>query len=765
MKRGFDDKDLFPHVANYAGLIRLKEVKTDTSTEPPNDNGDNAILDKQYEMVSSLPVSDELSKLHPTDVYSAHLRGKYISIYKSKQGLLTYGFIEEDTPETLGKSLRQIDKTLGKSLRQIDKTQGKSLVVLDPGEITILKPIDGTRLEGTSPEGVRINIEGNVRSAITLEEGKDPDGEDYDQPHKVVITHQSVIDGQAQPKQTFDAELVPGNIENTGFKLELPDAILKTSDSHITATAHFSTVADLTDRILVPVIIGPPPDTTPPDVKISPMDTDIPTTTDETPLHIEGTASDPESGIQLVEVDIGDGFNAAQPSVNDWSKWSYQGTTSRTGDLQITAKAINKAGLSKDDSKSITITRVVSKPPRLRLYLAEGYRLSSYLGQYGAGRVIKTFSLLPGEKTKISVRTFTKTVTQTKQSSSILDSVTDESTKDFENTLEQEQSDKEQFKETFSYEVNGKAEASWGWGKASVSGGVKGGTDAARETFAKNVMNTTQKHATKASAKRDVTVNSSYERIDETQTEDQIEREIQNINVGRTLNFVFRQMNQEIITILHLTDARVVVWDGISDPSTSIRKEYTIPELDRLLEEFIVKDHHDMVKKGILDMLRGILPAVPINEGEEIKRVDFIEEIEPDGKEWRVKRITSEYTIPETGTPLRVPGIIMSLETNVMRTEGILVEALLGRSNALDRYSKRLQDASARLRELENEIKDVQREKDQLAISIVRTSNEEKAEVFEKVFPCCQPTIFSLWPPKPKDTVNQKNQSQNDDNR
>ena|GEM_PF-6675129 len=43
---------------------------------------------------------------------------------------------------------------------------------------------------------------------------------------------------------------------------------------------------------------------------------------------------------------------------------------------------------------------------RPRLYLIETYRLSSFLGSYGAGRILKTFTLLPGEKTKISVKTF-----------------------------------------------------------------------------------------------------------------------------------------------------------------------------------------------------------------------------------------------------------------------------------------------------------------------------------------------------------------------
>ena len=59
-----------------------------------------------------------------------------------------------------------------------------------------------------------------------------------------------------------------------------------------------------------------------------------------------------------------------------------------------------------------------------RVYLVETYRLSSFLGVYGAGKTIKTFSLFPGEKTKISVKTYAKRETDAKDASSILDSFT-----------------------------------------------------------------------------------------------------------------------------------------------------------------------------------------------------------------------------------------------------------------------------------------------------------------------------------------------------
>ena len=82
----------------------------------------------------------------------------------------------------------------------------------------------------------------------------------------------------------------------------------------------------------------------------------------------------------------------------------------------------------------------------LRISASGGFRNDPifFLGNYGAGRIIKTFTLLPGEATKISIKTYTKTEAQQKSSSSILDSFTEESSQDFESSVQQEQSNKEE---------------------------------------------------------------------------------------------------------------------------------------------------------------------------------------------------------------------------------------------------------------------------------------------------------------------------------
>jgi hypothetical protein len=391
---------------------------------------------------------------------------------------------------------------------------------------------------------------------------------------------------------------------------------------------------------------------------------------------------------------------------------------------------------------------------RPRLLLLESYRFESHLGQYGAGRIIKTFTLLPGEKTRISTRTYTRTEREAKRASSILDSVTEESTKDFENSISTEQSDKKNYQESFSYEINAKAQAVWGWGNATVSGGIKGATNSAHEEFAKNISNASEKHASTASSKRDVQINTSYEEKHIEEAETSIEREVQNINVSRTLNFVFRQMNQEHITALCLVDARVAVWDGNPDPSNSVRVEVALPELHSLLERFLVEERRKEMEEAIINELSSLFDYKGNAHNDFIEERTLLDRSgNPARTYWRVNpKLTTDYEDPITNKKeFTVQGLLVKADRHVMRTDGVMVEALLGAGNALDNYSEGLQNESIRAKELENELKEAEVRKSRLAISTVDEGPSEQVERFERVFPCCKPTIFSLWPPKEGD--------------
>lgn len=368
--------------------------------------------------------------------------------------------------------------------------------------------------------------------------------------------------------------------------------------------------------------------------------------------------------------------------------------------------------------------------PRPAILLVETYRLASYLGVYGAGKVVKTFSLLPGERTKISVRTFLKSEEERKSASSILDSFTEESATDFEESIASEQSNREKYEQSFQYYAEAEAKASWGFGSAKVKGGAKGGSNSAREEFAKNTSSATSKHSQKASAKRDVEINTSYEVKETEEQETSTEREIENINLSRTLNFVFRQMNQEFITILSLVDVRVAFFNGF--PET--RREVTLPELDSLLEEFIVPAQRSQVRKEIEDELKTILDF----RGD--LQTDFIEErsIGAATKYLRARtERTSQFKDPITGTVIEVPGVILSVQKNVMRTEGVIVEALLGVGDALDSYATRLQELEVGRRKAEVAAENSASEKAALLNDVVKNNDKERAKLLaDLTCPC-----------------------------
>lgn len=460
-------------------------------------------------------------------------------------------------------------------------------------------------------------------------------------------------------------------------------------------------------------------------------------------IQVTGSAAD-AGGIAYVELalDLNPvGVRAAEKSPGDWSTWKGTLTLNEPGKHTITARAYDNAGNLVETTIAVNVTITPEVNSRLkRIILVESYRLSSYLANYGAGRTIKTFSLLPGEKSKISIRSYAQSETTMKSAATILDSVTDDISEEFEQSIAKEQADQKNYEESNEYKVAAEAGASWGWGSAKVSASMSGGTNAAREQFAKNVSNNTQKHVAKASARRDVQINTTYEDKSTTSEESTIVREIENINVSRTLNFVFRQMNQEFITLLHLVDVRIGYFtiDTVNGKEEKVYREVTLPQLDALLEETIVPDKRTEVRNAIIYQLANIFDY-------QDKHHRFVEEqpfkdedgnVIPSSNYLRVKKdYTSVYLDDSTGTSISVPGIILAANRHVLRTDGIVVEALLGQGEALDSYSRNLQTESVREKELRNSLLEAEVEMKRLAVQILTDKDEAAAQIYALLNP------------------------------
>ncbi len=213
--------------------------------------------------------------------------------------------------------------------------------------------------------------------------------------------------------------------------------------------------------------------------------------------------------------------------------------------------------------------------------------ISNFLGDYGAGATVQTFSLLPGERTKITIKTYTRTETTTQEASSIFESNSASATNSFEASLQMERSLSTAIDTKMNSKLNGNTKTSWGVAEVNLKFGLEVGLNAGMKTFAKAVSNTSQKHTSEKSSKRDITITKSRETTEEKVKEEGLEREIYNPNLSHVLNFVFRQLNQEYLTILHLTDIRVAFSNKLPDDYM----EVALPDLDSLLDKYISKKY------------------------------------------------------------------------------------------------------------------------------------------------------------------------------
>ena len=256
--------------------------------------------------------------------------------------------------------------------------------------------------------------------------------------------------------------------------------------------------------------------------------------------------------------------------------------------------------------------------------------------------------------------------------------------------------------------------------------------------FAKRVDETASEHANEASATREMTVTSSSERSEEREDETVIDRTIKNVNMRRVLNFVFRELNQEYIVKMHLKDVRVAFTNGRLDTW----REVPLSGLRGLLEEFIKTGKIDEVAQQILHLVALIFDRndTPVASIEQITMA-------ANGQNWAVTPAVPNddgvYPPPsnksfyrfkrgalaQNGEQHQVDGVLMKERRIIMRTDSVIVEALLGQSDALDQYAMEVQEAAATSKTLANT-------RERLAHTILRgiVDPKEKVESYAAMF-------------------------------
>lgn len=380
-----------------------------------------------------------------------------------------------------------------------------------------------------------------------------------------------------------------------------------------------------------------------------------------------------------------------------------------------------------------------AEPPKPALFIVQVIGISAFLGDYGLGKTVKTFSLLPGETTTISTRTWRATEASVALASSIIDSYTESAADRFAETVMTETTDSATQSQTENWHAEAEVKGSFGFGSASVSGGGGGEYSSSTEEFAKAVDQAVAEHSAESSAHRENTVTSNSESSESTEDEEVIERTITNINVGRVLNFTFRELNQAYTTRTHLMEVRIAFTNG----NAGSWREEPVSGMRTLVSEVVDAKHVDSVCS---DLLRTIATAfdkdglpVPVLERVTLTncgRTATVTEAVPDKQcsypapaadgsmYYRFKRGPLAQSPTDA---LAVGGVLLKERSVVMSTDSVVVEALLGVNPALDAYSAALQNEAIREKQLAND-------REALAQSIVQQGDPAVAAQYAAVY-------------------------------
>jgi hypothetical protein len=382
--------------------------------------------------------------------------------------------------------------------------------------------------------------------------------------------------------------------------------------------------------------------------------------------------------------------------------------------------------------------------PKPSLYMIETFRVETFLGNYGAGETVKTFSLLPGEKTTISIKTFKQIVKNKKDISNVLDSFNKETANELEKMLESESKSSKDKERTAEIGNQTTLSATIPVNSIPISIGSmtnqKASVKTVRQESQRKLSRTINKQVQKSTVNRKVEVNTELSETETSSEETSTVRVLENVNKSRVLNFVFRQLNQQMITVTYLEDVSFYFSNGYPE---SIRKS-GLAELKNFLEEILVATIVESTFKDIINSLHNYddFQGSPKPFVEKIAKVYediFTNPPTNYNHESYVRNSNLLSEIPDTdsfsqdGTDIKVNGVIADITYRTLPTDSVIVDALLGQGEALDCFNLHLQEEAVTDAKLNNEIK-------QQAIDIIAgiTDPSEKAALYKKVFgDCC----------------------------
>lgn len=399
------------------------------------------------------------------------------------------------------------------------------------------------------------------------------------------------------------------------------------------------------------------------------------------------------------------------------------------------------------------VPRVEKMKPEI--FLIEEYEIKSVLGDYGAGKVIKTMNFGPNEERTITVSSYKKRETTKSFSKNVLDSYSEESAEELESLVENEGTSNISNTTSLIKSAEVSAEITGGISKnnkasASGSASISSSANSAREEMARQLSTAMDKHTAKSSANREMEINSTSTETVSEGSEESIVRVLKNPNF-KTLNMVMRQMEQEYITAIILKDVKIGFCNGTKE-SIRYAKLY---ELDQLLDDVLVKEEcKAKVKCNVItslmkvrDMAGTVHPFI-----EEVTESNYkcttdkdgntkLEESKDKTRYWR-KRKDLIQTLSDVNKDFKdrdfitTNGLIMDLKVRVLRTDGIVADAFLGHGETLDCFNQKLQDEATKTEIIKNQELELKNQEMKLKLKIIEsiTDPDKQADAYQKMF-------------------------------
>lgn len=402
----------------------------------------------------------------------------------------------------------------------------------------------------------------------------------------------------------------------------------------------------------------------------------------------------------------------------------------------------------------ISITRLskqneikfIPKPKRAepQISLVLHYKMSSFLGDYGAGQTIKTINLLPGESIKATIRSYVHNESVQAQSQNVLDSFSEYSADELQNTLESITKSSSSHSASSSSNVDsewnagGKASLNLGIFSIGGGGGGKGSSNKASSVNSviqqqtNNLISAVDHHVSGSNSERNISINTETMSTSTTETEELLTRHYHNPNQSCTANYVFRQLLQEYITITFLEDVSIQYYNGFPES----RRVVQLSELDLLLEEVLVDE------KAMTEVRNQIYRALCNIKDYQQQTVGFIEKVQEELKNCidtkdRTEVITyirKKVGLSQTAEGFTVPGIIMNVKKRTLRTDSVVADTLLGQGQALDCYNQRVQSESVKSAELRNTLKEIStKAAEQRNLIALEQWQQEKAQLIQAI--------------------------------